>query len=195
MNLLFLTNVLVVILSGGKSKRIGFDKHLIKVGKLSILDITLNNLFNMGFKNIIISGKTKGYSYFDDNYNCFGSLNGFFSVFLGCMNINYDFYLFITIDMPFLTKNVILKLIRNYNSDGAVVYYNRNFPLLISNSFEARKIIKYFLYTNSVEFSVCNFLNRIYVKKIYYSANFRINFLNINTIFDLSLFYKSIFHC
>ena len=109
MDLLFLTNILVVILSGGKSKRIGFDKHLIKVGKLSVLDITLNNLFNMGFKNIIISGETKGYSYFDYNYNCFGSLNGFFSVFLDCMNINYDFYLFITVDMPFLNKNVIFE--------------------------------------------------------------------------------------
>lgn len=123
------SNITAVILSGGKSSRIGEDKALFKISNLTLIEriyFLLNKLFN---EVIIISNKPKRYEFlntkiYKDIFPGFGPLSGIHS---GLTNSNTNLNFFISCDMPFVSKELIEFLINiEFNQDILIPKSNNN---------------------------------------------------------------------
>lgn len=108
-------NLPCVIFAGGKSSRMGEDKSLLPFGSFSTLSqFQLNNLSQV-FENVYISCKSRSKfdfeaKFIEDIYlsSTFAPTIGFLSVF---EVLNCERFFAISVDTPFISKDIILKLI------------------------------------------------------------------------------------
>jgi len=109
-----MNNITAVILSGGKSIRMKQDKALVKINDKTLLNHQIDKLSPI-FDEVIISANT--------SYNCNlkiindidrdkGPIGGIYTTL---QNINTEKAFIIAVDMPFVTENIIKKLIDNSN--------------------------------------------------------------------------------
>mgnify|MGYP001162414255 CR=1 FL=1 len=125
-------NILAVILAGGKSKRMGQDKHLIKLGQKTLIEHTISkvknffeeliivsnhNIDHFPHKNIeVIPDKLKGQQ---------GPLVGIFTAFdwIKKNNKQYDWIVTFPCDTPFFPENLIKKFITTSLEKKGKLYF------------------------------------------------------------------------
>jgi len=116
-----------IILSGGKSKRMGINKSLLKIGNKSLIEIIHEILADL-FEEIILSTnepqlykflKLKSYN---DIYPHKGPLSGIHSCLI---NSKTDKSFIISCDMPFMTSEMIEYLV-NYKFNKPIVVAKAN---------------------------------------------------------------------
>lgn len=116
-----------VILSGGKSSRMGEDKSLLEFHNSTLVLYQYHRLSNI-FKNIYISAKTDK---FNENVNLIFDTNESFSPMIALDSIfNYllDEYVFIvSVDTPFVDENIINKLYNNIQNYDVCIAKTQNF--------------------------------------------------------------------
>lgn len=111
-----------IILSGGKSSRMGEDKALLKVGAKTIIEIMIDKLKPFCNEIIISADETEKYSQFGykivpDNHKNSGPLAGIYSSLL---ESNSERNFIISCDLPLVSQNVIEKIIST-NSDKDII--------------------------------------------------------------------------
>lgn len=114
----------IVILLGGKSSRMGQDKynlthHYSDGKKVSFLENLCRELSSFDNKYISVSDRMslkvpKGYTCVEDLYPDAGPMGGLLSVFLSC---NCRALMCVAVDMPNITKEMILSMIRSYKGE------------------------------------------------------------------------------
>lgn len=122
-----------VVLAGGQSKRMGCDKSQLTINGQTLLVHAQEILKSTGIKNIFISGH-EGIS---DKYPNKGPLGGILTSLLSLQQ--FDCVTFIPVDMPFLTKNMLLNLIQEQLP--AAYFEGYNLPLMITNNAVIRQKI------------------------------------------------------
>lgn len=160
-----------IVLAGGQSKRMGSDKSQLKIGEQTLLQHAKQILSTTGIKNIFVS-HAEGIK---DTYSKKGPVAGIYA----CLeNLpEFDYVIFIPVDMPLLNKFVLLKLISE-KDNHAVYFIDQQFPLLIKNNLINRRIIQQQL--DNDKLSVRNVLSKLDAKSI--ESHFPINiFTNTNT--------------
>lgn len=115
-------NYTAIILSGGKSSRIGEDKALLKLNGVAIIERIYNLLDTIFEKTIIISNDTEKYKFlthqvYEDIYPGFGPLSGIHS---GLINSDTNDNFIISCDMPLVNEEVINFILSN-NSESDIV--------------------------------------------------------------------------
>lgn len=114
-----------IILAGGKSSRMGFNKAFIDIDGKPIIHRTVN-LFKELFDEIIIVTNTpleyEGFNIIiaSDIYKDAGSLGG---IYTGLVHASSEFCFVAACDMPFLNKEVISKMMIILNGCSAIVPY------------------------------------------------------------------------
>lgn len=98
-----------IILAGGKSSRMGFDKQYIKIGDKTIIEIIIDNLKPLFDEIIIVTNNPEIYKNYGliitkDIYKGIGPIAGFHSGLLESSNA-YNYI--IACDMPFTNINYI----------------------------------------------------------------------------------------
>ncbi|MDZ7764936.1 MAG: molybdenum cofactor guanylyltransferase [Melioribacteraceae bacterium] len=111
-----------IILSGGKSSRMGEDKALLKVGAKTIIEIMIDKLKPFCNEIIISADETEKYSQFGykvvpDKFDNSGPLAGIYSSLL---ESNSERNFIISCDLPLVSQNVIENII-NTNSDKEII--------------------------------------------------------------------------
>jgi molybdenum cofactor guanylyltransferase len=104
-----------VILAGGGSSRIGFNKALLKIGDKIIIEIIKNVLCGLFEKVIIITNHAEEYNFlglkiFSDVFQNKGPLAGIHS---GLINSDTRENFLISCDMPYMNEDIIEYLIKN----------------------------------------------------------------------------------
>lgn len=182
-------NCLVSILAGGNSIRMGKNKLYLDICGSNFLDYNISKLKNFGFEEIVISGNIKNYfSIKDKDSKLIGPLSGIYSIIFDKTSFSYRYILFLPIDMPFLSKNLLFNMFNNYDYFDVVIYDSYSFPVLFDLSKDIRKKILSFLDNKVYNFSINNFLSKfIFLKK---KVDFfeRKNFLNVN--YQSDFFFK-----
>lgn len=195
------SNITAVILSGGKSSRIGEDKALFKLSNLTLIEriyFLLNKLFN---EVIIISNNPKKYEFlntkiYKDIFPRFGPLSGIHS---GLTNSNTNLNFFISCDMPFVSKELIEFLINiEFNEDILIPKSNNNIHSLCavykkSCLDKAERLLKFANEsmnneTGKSKIKLFDLINSMHAKYVNISEeNFFHTYLmfNMNTISDL----------
>lgn len=121
----------VIILAGGKSRRMGSDKAGIELGGKSLLKHAMDNARSWGAKRILVAGPPRPWlqaEYISDppGYEP-SSLLGFYAGFLASGS---PWSLVIGCDMPFLSREVVELLWTAKNQGGAVAQWqNRLQPM------------------------------------------------------------------
>ena len=111
-----------IILAGGKSLRLGYDKVLEKVGKTSLLEKVISRIDSLSRDIIIVTAEERDYSQFtshpkvkivSDIFPRKGSLGG---IYTGLAKSDLFYNLVIAADMPFLNQPLLRYMIEV--SDG-----------------------------------------------------------------------------
>lgn len=115
------TDISGIILSGGKSKRMGTDKSFLKIGKQTIIERIANVMKEVFSRVILISNghneyKFLGLEIFEDIYKDFGPLAGIHSGLLSSLT---EKNFIIACDLPFVGKDVI-EFILNYKTEKLI---------------------------------------------------------------------------
>ncbi|MDI6767277.1 MAG: molybdenum cofactor guanylyltransferase [Bacteroidota bacterium] len=190
------TDIVGVILAGGKSSRMGQNKAMLEFrGKPFIQHIaeTLKEIFE---EVIIISDDTEAYKflylpvYVDVYKNC-GPLGGIHSAFI---NSNTENIFVASCDLPFINFDVVRFLIDHHSHNEVTVFsvdqqiqplfglYNRSCFLELENHLKQKRC------------SVLQFINNIHANVIQLKSSLAITFSenlkNVNTLEDYQALFK-----
>lgn len=115
--MMFYADIAGVVLAGGRSQRMGKNKAMLQYKQRPLLDHMIDIVNQCGVDRVYISGQQDGYACIEDD-----------TVFAGpamaMQNIvtkfdAYDRFLFVPVDMPFLTPDVLMPLM----SEKTSAYY------------------------------------------------------------------------
>lgn len=188
-----------VILAGGRSSRMGFDKQFLKINGMSILDKIVKILKQEFEEIIVVSNKSEYYTsrdYMvieDEIINC-GPLGG---IHAGLKQSSSKYTYFIACDMPNINLEYIRymkKIIQKSKSDSCVTK-NKNERVEPLNAFYSKDII------NIIESQISNNDRAIYklfdiIKTVYIDFEtakkykYEDIFFNLNTPEDLKIYKK-----
>ena len=146
------TDITGIILSGGKSTRMGVNKSLLKVGDKTIIEYVCDLMQSIFSKVILITNDPEEYGFlaldiFEDVYKGYGPLAGIHS---GLINSPTNKNFFISCDVPLMTKDMIKyivdfptnKKITIAKADGFIQQlvgtYNRDINVSIEETFKSQ---------------------------------------------------------
>ena len=134
-----------LILIGGKSKRINYKKQNTFIKNVTTQHIIQNTLHKIDVKNIFYSSKKKiQHPFFiQDILNNKSPLIGIYSaIYYFLKKTNFQNTLITAIDMPLLTKKILLILINTNNTYNGSYFEHTQFPLKIKITKKNLLIIK-----------------------------------------------------
>ena len=181
-----------LILSGGKSKRMGYNKALLKISNKFLIEKIIEEI--KPFVNEIVISISeddfKKYSFLKnvffvkDKIKNIGPISGIYS---GLCYSKYLYLFVISADAPFIDGRFIVFLKNNINYlDDIVAPYNyrNNYFEPLFSIYKNSKKLKKIIYNNINEKEYC-------LKKCFYKANVKkINVKKILNIFDKNLFFN-----
>jgi len=111
-----------IILSGGKSSRIGQDKGFLELGGKKLIEIAVSNLSKV-CSRILISSNSEAYGHFGievvpDLITEIGPMGGLYS---SLKRSRTDLNLVLSVDLPFVNKGLLLFLIEQARNVQAAV--------------------------------------------------------------------------
>lgn len=138
-----------IILAGGKSSRMGQDKAFLSYNGVFFIDHMIKILQEVGLEDIYVSGDIDGYPCIPDSVEYKGPAQAIEGV-LNTLNQSYDSALFVPVDMPIITPEILSNLIIPLDT-GVNGRYFKNHPLPIfikilthhTNATSVKDLIKY----------------------------------------------------
>jgi len=117
-----------IILSGGKSIRLGEDKAFLRINNLTIVERIYNLLQNIFPEVLIISNESNNYKFltnkiFNDIYVGFGPLSGIHS---GLFHSETENNFIISCDMPFVNHDAINFIISQNSNHDIIIPKSKN---------------------------------------------------------------------
>lgn len=157
-----------VILSGGKSSRMGTDKSLLRLNDRPIIEHIYDEMKKLTKHIAIITNKKSAYKYlqvplYGDRYNDKGPLAGIESALY---HVKANIFIFSACDTPFIQAPVYEQLLEHIDNYDAVVptYQGRKHPLSGVYKQSIWRFVKRHLENNHLR--VMSFFDDIHVKYI-----------------------------
>ena len=182
--------ITAIILAGGKSSRMGFDKGLAEIHSVKIIEQVLSIVKKIT-KNIIIISNNSSYDFlglpvYEDLIKDCGPIGG---IYTGLNYSKTDYNLIVACDMPFVKESVVNRLLDDNNDYDIIV------PLVKNNleplcAFYNKRVMTFFKkQIDDKEYSVHKAIEQLRYKPIVLNAD-ELSFTNINTPNDLDKFNK-----
>ncbi len=121
-----MSNIACIILAGGRSSRMGTNKALLEYKGKILIEHMVDLLKSTELGDIYISGEVEGYKTIPDSQKFQGPACAIIDV-MTQLN-DYDGALFVPVDMPLLTPEILRSLI---SYDGSAYFKNHPLPLHI----------------------------------------------------------------
>ena len=115
-----------VVLAGGRSRRMGQNKALLQYRHRPLLDHMIDIVKQCGIDRVYISGQQDGYACIEDDSPFAGPAMAIQNVIAKLDT--YDRFLFVPVDMPHLTAEVLTPLL---NKKASVCYDGWPLPCVI----------------------------------------------------------------
>jgi molybdopterin-guanine dinucleotide biosynthesis protein A len=188
-----------VILAGGKSSRMGFDKQFLKIENKRILDELIDKLKKEFEEIIVVTNKSYNYKEYkvkivSDEIKEKGPIGG---IHAGLKASNSKYVYFIACDMPNVNLDYIKFMkgkIKDLNVDACIT--KKEDKVEPFNAFYSIKLldcIEKFIYRESRSlFYLINSINTFYIEEKVareYSVDWSM-FFNLNTLKDISMYVK-----
>lgn len=133
-----------VILAGGKSTRMKQDKALLPVGGVSLLHSQFKKLVALlGEGHVIVSGDRPEYPHVKDIEPNMGPMEGLRSVIHRLLkNKRNHTLLVVPVDMPFLTEDILRKLLHSKCDHPITKFKGQQLPFVINDLSEVIKFME-----------------------------------------------------
>lgn len=193
--------VAVVVLAGGKSRRMGRDKALLPISPHT-RETFLERAYRIAWRSfgnkparVFISGNYSGFECIDDLFPGFGPLSGIHSALNRFRSTAVRAIVFIPVDMPRLrTEDLRLLARHSLCSDQIVCFSHSVLPIVIPNSRE----IYYWMHrlftcdwTNTESFSVHHLLQTFPHEQLTIVDSTAADFVNVNDQSEYDLWHRS----
>lgn len=122
-----------IILAGGKSKRMGQNKSLLKIGDKTIIELTVDKILPIFDEVIVVTNSMEDYSMLNNNVKLIPDVtitkeaNSLIGLYSGILEAKYDYSFVIPCDMPFIDTSLIQYMIENIEENDVVVPYLNGF--------------------------------------------------------------------
>jgi molybdopterin-guanine dinucleotide biosynthesis protein A len=155
-----------VVLAGGQSSRMGYDKAHLVINNKTLLQHASDLLIKAGAANVLISRNTTEHSdYIQDIYPNNGPLGGIYSTLL----VTNNDVLITAVDMPLLMSEQLTHLVKNaqlpsltdHGENSAWYLNDEPLPLFIKNTEHVRATLKGLLTTLHSRKSIKHFITFI----------------------------------
>lgn len=180
-----------LLLTGGKSKRMGYNKALLPIHTKNLNNHMLGLLHEIGITNIYYSisknnlntnnnnnNNTSSQYYIQDLYDNKGPLTGIYSVLNFLLRQKkYTTLLVLPIDMPLLTNKLLKQLITEKKNNDVCKFKKNNLPFYITINKKIVTMLHTTLNTN--KYSLTSFFNKLKIHEI--TNSIKKHFLNVNT--------------
>ena len=186
------SNILAVVLAGGKSKRFGEDKNQIKLGNKTLLEHVLSKINNKFEEILIVSShnleikKSKNITIIPDCFDDFGPLAGVLSS-MKWIKENQKKYKWVATfpsDTPFFDISIIEEYKKRININDSSLYFvksnNKRHNIFGLWSIDLLDVLEDDLKNNNFR-KVADWADKIGVKTIDIEVNEFDPFFNINT--------------
>lgn len=167
--------LVVAVLAGGLSSRMGLDKRFLKIGSLNLLDRAV--ALGESFGRVLICGLVAGRDCLPDKTPGQGPISGLLSVAAEITKPTW--VLVLPVDMPLLNKAVLTGLLEQAKKPG-LAYQDYELPLLFWCDAHAVSILK-----NLKCWSIRAFLEALGAQRIDLNPAWEPCFLNLNHPTDL----------
>lgn len=174
-------NIAGVILAGGKSSRMGQDKSAMLYRGIPLINCMENILSSAGLP-VWISGKCDKSISIPDKLPHLGPLSGIFSSVIALHRDGYQGAVFVPVDMPLLTAEIILMLMSCPQRAEAVCFRKKPLPLLIYFTDHVINTLSNFEKKMMQNFSIKHFLDFISLLEL--EVQNELAFTNVNTPSD-----------
>ena len=191
-------NILAVILAGGKSKRFGEDKNLVKLGSLSLIEHVIQKVKEKFKKILIIANNDLKIEKSNDIEVIPDHIKGNLGPLIGILtamkwakksNSNYKWIATFPSDTPFFDISIIEKYEKKIIEDDSLLYFvtssEKRHNIFGLWSIDLLDVLEEDLLKNNFR-KVEDWANKIGVKTINIKFEKFDPFLNINTKEDLS---------
>lgn len=176
-----------IILSGGKSSRMGSDKALLSYNGKKLIEYSIDLLKSL-CDNVIISANNAHYHAFKlpvvpDNYSDIGPLSGLES----CIRFsNTRINLVIPCDTPFLNAEFLNNILNNIENYDAVVPISKDGKVEPLTGYYSKEVLPVIVQQiEKGDYKIQNLLKNIHTKYLLIANNTLIH--NINTPNDLNI--------
>lgn len=169
-----------VILAAGQSKRMGTNKAQLLFKGKRLIDHMASQLNDLQLP-VYVSGHDEHYESLPDPIRFQGPLYGIYNSIEELRLRNYTAALFVPVDMPLLTKEVLSKLIQE-NKNVDMTYYDQH-PLPLFITFTPSILDDVSCNFPDLKFgtSLYSYIKRHRVKQYHVENSIQNTFINVNT--------------
>lgn len=185
------TTIGAIILTGGKSSRMGSDKGLAELKGKTLIEHIINVLKPITSDIIIIANNPNynflGYKVYNDIIKECGPLGG---IYTGLTYSNRELNIILSCDIPFVSTPLLEFLIKNSGSEDILVPEHNGQTEPLCGIYRKNCINEFKRLLDNNEFKLHNMLNQLNSKRIdvsqqnFFDSNL---FMNINTKDQLNI--------
>lgn len=176
-----MTNTLGVILAGGKSSRMGRDKATLPYRDKRLIDHMAELLYASDIDTVIVSGQVAGFHCIADEIKNTGPMGGIYSVIQTIDPSIFQSSLFIPVDMPRLTPDVLNYLTKSITAYDAICYKHYPLPFALQNTQRIFELITTYFHAKSTNGSIKGLLSNLNTSYQTLDSQLSNTFLNANT--------------
>jgi molybdopterin-guanine dinucleotide biosynthesis protein A len=181
-------HITTIILSGGKSSRMGVDKGLLHFRDKPMIEYVINAVKDCCSETIIVANKDGykdfGYAVYPDEIANIGPIGG---IYTGLLKSTTDLNLVLTCDSPLVDKALLDNLIASYDDSLDVLYCNyegNKYPLTAIYSKRILPELKKAI--NEKDYKVRTLFEKVESRAYNLSKENDYKLSNINTLEDLN---------
>lgn len=167
-----MSTLVVCILAGGLSSRMGQDKRFLKLGEQSLLDRVITLAQSLDPESLLICGEVAGYDCLPDQISQKGPISGLLSATRALQKPNW--LLVLPVDMPLLHTDFLKDFLKKAQKPG-IAYQDFELPLLFWCNAHALEILE-----NLERWSIKAFLKALEVKRLELDPVYQSCFENLN---------------
>ncbi|MCK5819534.1 MAG: NTP transferase domain-containing protein [Psychromonas sp.] len=171
-----------IVLAGGLSSRMGKDKATLKLEANTLLEQAIYMLEACSLDKVFVSGDYEAFNSIPDRQKSLGPIGGLDACVAKLFG-EFDALCIIPVDMPFLTANECLILIKKYEQYPIGVYYSQStFPMILPlNRLLKNYLTEVLTSPHNKDRSLYRLLKTLKLKKIKRLEKNVYRFKNINT--------------
>lgn len=177
-------SILGVVLAGGKSSRMGTDKAKLPFMGKTLLDFQFGKLASIfGRENTVVSGNYPDFPHVLDEKVGLGPLGGLITL----IKKPYEYFVFLPVDMPNLSKKAIINLIdfaKNDPSSNCWIYKDFQMPLMIKNQPNLSELLNIIIKGSKKDRSIRFLIQNLQSKNLDPGELGKDEFLNTNTLLE-----------
>lgn len=155
------SNIVGVILAGGKSTRMGANKALMSYRGARLIDYIADTMKDVNLP-VYVSGDIAPFICIPDVIADIGPLGGVISSvdFLRAQGIQTA--IFVPVDMPYMSTPLLSRLINCWNRQDAIHYPHHPLPLLLNFSPEVIRVLTDLKINHTCDRSIRGLINQLY---------------------------------